>query len=341
MPCLGLKYTAETSHLISQVRLLIHAKAQVNVAKVNGSTPLFKAAQFNHVAILRILIGSQADLDAQFESGATALFAASMHGHDDCVAALLNAGADRSIRCNESYGGQTPLEMAQLTQSVSCVRMLRASAQMSPCRVPDVVQGEELVPAVESMQRHWLRFLLSLPGGALRVNDLMPPSPFAKQLGVDERFPILWLACSITMVNNGVDLNGVDIVKELLQRRANVSLGTEKRDLCALQAACSNTRPELVSLLLTHRADPNRQSARGDSLRSRRQFPLMATGSSSALSQKSNSQQRVLCARLLLEHGAKLDMVDGEGFTALTAFAEWGDVELCNVSVAITASPCL
>lgn len=92
---------------IATVRILLAAKADVNVAKDNGYTPLLTAASRGHAEIVKLLISAGADLNHQTKSGGlTALHLASSAGYRDIVQLLIAAGARQDIKNvrGETYG---------------------------------------------------------------------------------------------------------------------------------------------------------------------------------------------------------------------------------------------
>ena len=75
-------------------RLLIAAKADVNEASSDGTTPLMRAASANHGETVRLLMASGADVNARNSGGMTALMVAAFGGYVEPVRALLAAKAD-------------------------------------------------------------------------------------------------------------------------------------------------------------------------------------------------------------------------------------------------------
>ena len=327
-------HVASETGAIHQLRLLIEAKASVNVAKSNGSTPLYKAAQQNQISAMRILVVARADLNAQFVSGATALFIAASNGHHECVQVLLEAGADRNVR--EHIKHMSALDQARVMESKSCVRLLETAPapEVAPSQT---VLPEELIMAIQCRQHRWLRHLLSLPFCNVGINDLLPTNPTLRTLGLEERAPMLVVA-SILHVIDTSDYGCVDTVSELLARGADPNVGTEERGLTALQAACRGSN-DVVSLLLRHKADPNHVDRSADN--DTKSFALMeACGSAKATLKIKDEKVRAIrveaklqCVRMLIDHDADVNMADGEGFSALTACAEWGLFQLCKLLI--------
>ena len=65
----------------------------VNMARDNGATPLFVAAQFGYETVVRALIEMGADVNKAMNVGATPLYSAAQEGHAAIVQILRDAGA--------------------------------------------------------------------------------------------------------------------------------------------------------------------------------------------------------------------------------------------------------
>ena len=75
------------------MHLLLQAGANVNVANVNGQTPLMAAARNGHIGAVRLLLEAGADVNAANAKGQTALMGAAQSGHIEAVRLLLDADA--------------------------------------------------------------------------------------------------------------------------------------------------------------------------------------------------------------------------------------------------------
>ena len=134
---------------INMITLLINYGADVNLANVNGTTPIHLVLQStgtgngsrgirdNRLAILEILIKKGADLNAKANNGWTPLVWA-ISGYDEyddvrigeqlrqsrikCVEMLIKAGADVNAKTNE---GETPLSIAKRKQNNEMIALLR------------------------------------------------------------------------------------------------------------------------------------------------------------------------------------------------------------------------
>lgn len=91
------------------VRLLLEAKATVDVRSKSGQTPLVFAVSGSHKDVVSSLLGASADPNSKDESGLTPLFYGANNGDLAIVKILVNAGADPKARDPE---GKTAADWA-------------------------------------------------------------------------------------------------------------------------------------------------------------------------------------------------------------------------------------
>jgi len=85
---------AQHNH-VAVMQLLLGAGASVECKSDTGATPLFVAAQNGNVAGVRLLLDKGADIDAAEQVGATPLYATAQGGHHECMLLLLNHLQDK------------------------------------------------------------------------------------------------------------------------------------------------------------------------------------------------------------------------------------------------------
>ena len=85
----------------------IHDKTNSNI---NGATPLFIAAERNHLAVAQLLLENGADKNKPREDGASPLYIAAQQGNLGVVEYLVDAGVDVNKTTNEEEA--TPLHIA-------------------------------------------------------------------------------------------------------------------------------------------------------------------------------------------------------------------------------------
>ena len=114
-------------------RFLLDHRADPNLGKHNGSSPLFKAAQAGHDLCVDLLIAARADLDKPFASGCTSLGMAAAQGHARSVSLLLNAGADAHVVAHADNSTALSLaKQAATSPACSSCRPRRSSRRTPP-----------------------------------------------------------------------------------------------------------------------------------------------------------------------------------------------------------------
>ena len=78
---------------IGAVRLLLKAKATVDLCNSAGGCALFGASDKGHLECVRLLLKERATVDLAKKDGATSLYVACQNGHLECVRLLLEAKA--------------------------------------------------------------------------------------------------------------------------------------------------------------------------------------------------------------------------------------------------------
>lgn len=112
------------------VRLLIERGANIEARNSRGETPLIVAAVMGSLPIVQQLIDAKADVNAVSHLGTTPLMSAMHRSKEDIVRLLVNNNADMNT---ETMLGQTPLISAIERGLVSIVRfLLDSGASVNP-----------------------------------------------------------------------------------------------------------------------------------------------------------------------------------------------------------------
>jgi ankyrin repeat protein len=95
----------------SLIRMLVEAKADLEVKNSDTMTPLVASATFSNLPALKTFIALGVDLNATSETnwGSTALTFATREGNVDAVRALVEARADVNAACTGTKDGYTPI----------------------------------------------------------------------------------------------------------------------------------------------------------------------------------------------------------------------------------------
>lgn len=91
------------------VKLLLRLGAEVDAAREDGATPLFKATHKGHLEIVKELIKHKANLNL-LPIGESALHAAALFGHGKIVKELYESGCDPQLK---NAFEQTPADLAK------------------------------------------------------------------------------------------------------------------------------------------------------------------------------------------------------------------------------------
>jgi ankyrin repeat protein len=88
----GIMYAAEMGHL-EVVEALVRLRAEVNLAVMDGRTPVYMAAHMGHTAVVEALGQGGADVNLASKNGWTPLDIARKSGKTDTALALERLGA--------------------------------------------------------------------------------------------------------------------------------------------------------------------------------------------------------------------------------------------------------
>jgi ankyrin repeat protein/23S rRNA U2552 (ribose-2'-O)-methylase RlmE/FtsJ len=119
---MALHEVAESGHEAA-IKLLLEAKADINVKDIYGNrwTALHWAAKKGHEAVVKLLLEAKADVNVKDNNGGTALHWAASNEHKAVVKLLLEAKADSNL--NDS-NGWTVLHVAAMNGHETVVKLL-------------------------------------------------------------------------------------------------------------------------------------------------------------------------------------------------------------------------
>jgi hypothetical protein len=135
-------------------RLLIDAKADMEVRSRKGATPLYFACGWGHLECVQVLLSSNADVaKAADNNGMTPAHAAADHGHSECLDLLIKAGADVNARTNDDA---TPAMGACQEDRLACLQLLvdgKADLSARSNQAIDALYGAIDLPRQEHAHR--------------------------------------------------------------------------------------------------------------------------------------------------------------------------------------------
>jgi ankyrin repeat protein len=316
---------------------LIDAGARIDVANEFGATPLSEAAIAGNAEVIRLLLDAGADADTPGADGETALMVVARSDNVDAARLLLEAGADVDAR--EAWREQTALMWAAAQRQPEMTRLL-------------IEHGAEV--DARSAVNEWPRQVTGEPRRMYRPFGGLTPLLFAAREGCVE--------CARALVDGGADVNladpknvtplflaidnlHFDLAKALIEAGANPNkwdwLGrTPLYAAVDVNTLAHGGRPDRLStdattsldtvkLLLEAGAWPNVQLKMyplwrhiGDD----RGCDLMLTIGATPLLRAAKTFD-VPALRLLIEHGADVELPNDGGITPLMAAAGYGSVE--------------
>ena len=313
--------------------MLLEKGAEVDRKDINGMTALHMATDAGCLAIVKLLLAYGAKVDDQDKYGQTALSRAAatpFGAADDVVASILILlvanGAD--INSEDIYG-YTPLSHSIKVGNKSRARLILEQGGAGGINNPITLGITPLMMAVSRADEDLVRLLLdngadvntSNGNGDVALTCISPPIYILQLLlesGADVNaqnntghtalmrysdYNLTYADILESVALGGtVDYsNAEDTIKMLLDHGANINL-QDTVGRSALFIACWHPHPGIIKLLLQYGADPNSVNEDG-------QTPLILVAGGAYIC--------VPNMRVLLEHGANINMQDERGDSAL------------------------
>lgn len=314
---------------VEAVKRLLKAGADANARNDYGATPLSEAAVTGNAEVIRRLLQAGADVRATNADGQTALMIIARSANVDAAKLLIEHGADVNQR--EEWRQQTALMWAAAEAQPAMVRLL-------------IAHGAEV--DARSRVNQWERQVTAEPRMQARPSGGFTPLLYAARSGCAE--------CAAELLGAGADVNltDPDRVTPLLLATINLSFDTaallvkhgadvNKWDTwgrAPLYAAVDmNTLPtggradrpsedqttgiELIRMLLEAGAYPDMQLKLFPPYRSLRDDrgadSMLTVGAAPLLRAARGADAPAI--RLLLAHGARVDLPTARGITPLLA----------------------
>jgi ankyrin repeat protein len=300
------------------VELLLAAGADPKTTLPGGETALMTAARTGRLGPVQALIARGADVDAREHKGQTALMWAAAEGHADVVDALLKAGADFRTPLKSGF---TPLFFAVREGRTEVVlRLLAAGSDVNETMRPQR-GGKGTNPLLLAMENGHFELAVAL----LKADA----DPNAQPAGYAALHAISWVRKPLRgdgdpSPRGSGDVNSLELVRELVSHQADVDASMKRGESGRGRFTTTGSTPfllaartgdvPLMKLLLELKADPALTNA--DQCP-----PLLAACGVGALGDgdeaAATEDEASAAVKLLLELGADINAVDGNGETAM------------------------
>ena len=306
-----------------ELQSMIQEGANVNIYGTNGSTSLILAAENGHDECVNLLIKSGAcvnDKETDILKN-TALMCAVREGKNNCVKLLIRAGADVN---SVDYFGETLLFIAITKQSKELVDILLQSGAnvnkidakgISPLHYTVLYQQEEFFRSiyeagadVNISDNTGSTVLMALAGQGLlsKIESVLKAGAYVNAYDKNENTALLY----------ATKFKHKDCVRKLVQAGADVNV-RNKYGETALIFAVRNMNHSCVSILLEVGADVNAS------------IVVPGIGSTALLEAALVGDEQLV--RKLLQANAKINVIDKNGYNALTRHIATGAMnwEIC------------
>lgn len=308
-------------------KALLDAGADPNVGNEYGSFPLSEAVQSGNVDVIRLLLEHDANPDQGNLEGETALMVAARAGNLDAAKLLLEHGAD--VNAKESWGGQNALMWASAQSQPEMMKLLIAHGAdlnehgaarywdrriMNEPRPKDMNKGG-FNPILYAARQGCVECVNVLAGAGADLNATDPDRTSALNLALIN----LHFDTAAALIEAGADVNQWDLFgRAPLYNAIDLhTLPTGGRT--DIPSEDKLTGIEVAKLLLERGANPNMQLKVRPPYRNavfdRGADNVLANGATPLI--RAARSADVESAKLLLDHGALVDLPNSRGHTPL------------------------
>ena len=318
----------------AEVERLIRAGANVSLASNYGATPMSEAASAGDAAVLALLLKAGADANSPNAEGETALMEVARTGNLEAAKLLLKHGAE--VNAVEQWGGQTALIWAAAQNQPEMVKLLikhhanvnvrsvvrdwerKVTAEGRP---KDMNRGG-LTPLLYAAREGYIDVAKNLLAGGADINLTDPDNTSPLLLSL---INLRWDFAKF-LIDAGADVDGWDFWGQsplYVAVDMNTIPAGGRVELAPLDR---NTGLDIIELLLKKGANPNAQLKLRPPYRNaildRNADAMLTTGATPLL--RAAKAGDIGAIKLLLAHGALVDLPNQDGVTPLLAAAGAG-----------------
>jgi ankyrin repeat protein len=309
----------------AEVRSLLRAGADPNAAQGDGLTALHVAARAGSLEIAQLLIEAKANVDAGTRIGGyTPLHLAAQAAHADVVAALLAAGAHANVAAAPS--GATPLHLAALAiDGEAAVRALLEAGADANARESHAGQTP-LMFAASYGRLGAVRELLGHGADAAIATDVVD---LFQRMVLDQQ-----AQAKLREVSNQIrqgSAEGTD--RELTSAEAQEAIRVQREFVDAVDPRTLPYQRDQFNRMAAHY-----QGGEQIAFKPFRETLVGKTGGMTALLHAAREGQ-IEVARALIDGGADIDQVSGDGTSPLLEALLNGQYDLAMVLIERGANP--
>ena len=316
---------------VELVKQLLAADADANHGNEYGAVPMAEAAMQGNVEILQLLLEHGALPDQTNLEGETALMIAARSGNLPAAELLLEQGA--AVNAKESWGGQSALMWAAAQSQPDMLKLLLAHGAdvnehgaarlwdrriLSEPRPKDMNKGG-FSPLLYAARQGCTTCVAILANGGADLNATDPDRISALNLALIN----LHFDTAVALIEAGADVNQWDIFGRAPLYNA-IDLNTlPVGGRTDIPSEDTHTGVDVARMLLERGANPNMQLK----VRPPYRNAVFDRGSDNSLAEGATPLIRaaraadVASVKLLLEHGALVDLPNARGHTPLLIVA--------------------
>jgi uncharacterized protein len=316
---------------VGLVQLLLEKGANPNVRNEYGAFALSEAAQLGNQAIVDLLLKHKANPNLSNLEGETALMVAARSGHVGVASALLKAGAD--VNAKESWGGQSAVMWAAAQSQIDMLKLLlknkadvnaQGAVRLWDRRTMDEPRPKDMnkggfTPLLYAARQGCTECIGILTKAGADINATEPDRTAALNLALMNQH----YETALALINAGADVNQIDLFGRGPLFNALDLHTLPEGGRPDIPSEDITTGYDVAKVLLAKGANPNQQLK----VRPPYRNAVFDRGADNVLSEGATPLIRAARAadtesvKLLLEHGALVDLPNSRGHTPLLVVA--------------------